>query len=436
MRKLKIQAMILEFKIKNYLSFKEEVTFSFEATADKNLEEYYVTEVVPGVRILKLGIVYGANASGKSNLISSLEYLSFLVGKIRKDKEEKTDFVPFKFGETKDQPGQFDLTFYLDTQKYVYSLILDEYIIYKEALYYYPSIQPALVFKRTYDEVSKTSKIEFGSKIKITKSAREELQLKSIKNTTVLAASRQVNYSIEEIEKVVNWFRQQFLDSIEPHARLTDYITEKIREDEEFRKYAINSLSKAYFNISDLRVKEEFQKVPEDFLRMVEASNLPEDEKDKILKDKGIVQVKIEFEHIIEENGKTDKYYLPVDLQSAGTIRYLGLIAPFYEMYKNNAFLSIDEIESSMHALLVNHLIREFLMNGRESKHAQLLVTTHNISLLNEKDLLRKDAVWFTNKKENGATELYSMADFDIRKELSYYNAYKIGKFGAIPNLD
>jgi hypothetical protein len=117
-------------------------------------------------------------------------------------------------------------------------------------------------------------------------------------------------------------------------------------------------------------------------------------------------------------------------------MRYYGLSAPYFKMLQNNAFLAIDEIESSMHALLVNHFIREFLMNSGESKYAQLLVTTHNISLLNEKDLLRKDAVWFTNKKENGATELYSMSDFDIRKELSYYNAYKIGKFGAIPNLD
>ena len=143
-----------------------------------------------------------------------------------------------------------------------------------------------------------------------------------------------------------------------------------------------------------------------------------------------------EFEHTVIDQGIKSKYILPESLQSAGTMRYYGLSAPYYKMLQNNAFLAIDEIESSMHALLVNHLIREFLMNGRESKYAQLLVTTHNISLLNEKDLLRKDAVWFTNKQENGATELYSMADFDIRKELSYYNAYKIGKFGAIPNLD
>ena len=103
--------MILEFKIKNYLSFKDEVTFSFEATADKNLEEYYVTEVVPGVRILKLGIVYGANASGKSNLISAFDFLSSFVSNIRKDKDEKTGFIPFAFGNTKDESGRLELTF-------------------------------------------------------------------------------------------------------------------------------------------------------------------------------------------------------------------------------------------------------------------------------------------------------------------------------------
>jgi AAA15 family ATPase/GTPase len=429
--------MILEFKIKNYLSFKDEVTFSFEATADKNLEEYYVTEVVPGVRILKLGIVYGANASGKSNLISAFDFLSSFVSNIRKDKDEKTGFIPFAFGNTKDESGRLELTFYVETRKYVYWVELNEDIVIDEALYFYPGTQPAMVFQRHYDQENGLSVINYGSKIKIAKAAKDEIQLKTLKNTSVFASSQQVNYAIPgEIKEVKNWFDNRFLDPIAPNIRLTDYTSKRLKEDVQLRIFTLDFLRRAEFNITDVLFKKEFQQVPDGILKMIESSDMLDNEKKKILEDKGFVADKTEFEHTIVDGGIPVKYALPEALQSDGTMRYYGLAAPYYKMLQNNAFLSIDEIESSMHALLVNHFIREFLMNGRESKHAQLLVTTHNISLLNEKDLLRKDAVWFTNKKENGATELYSMSDFDIRKELSYYNAYKIGKFGAIPNLD
>ena len=424
--------MILEFKIKNYLSFKEEVTFSFEATADKNLEEYYVTEVVPGVRILKLGIVYGANASGKSNLISAFDFLSSFIKKIRKDKDEKTGFIPFAFGATKDQPGSFELTFFVETRKYIYRVEMDELRIINESLYFYPGTQPAMVFNRLYDAENGISVIEYGSKIKITKAAKDEIQLKTLKNTSFFAASQQVNYSIPEvIKEVKSWFDDRFLDSIDPDNPITNYTSRKLKGNDQLRNFALKFMNRAEFNITDVLFKK--QAVPETIQKMFEKSEMPEEEKKKFLEE---FAETTEFEHTVIDQGVESKYELPESLQSAGTMRYYGLAAPYYKMLQNNAFLAIDEIESSMHALLVNHLIREFLMNGRESKYAQLLVTTHNISLLNEKDLLRKDAVWFTNKKENGATELYSMADFDIRKELSYYNAYKIGKFGAIPNLD
>lgn len=424
--------MILEFKIKNYLSFKDEVTFSFEATADKNLEEYYVTEVVPGVRILKLGIVYGANASGKSNLISAFEFLLDFIHSMKVNKDEKTGFVPFAFQQDKNKKGTFELIFYVETKKYVYRLEITETEVIKESLNFYPGKRPAIVFNRLFNEKEGMSVIEYGSKMKFSKTAKEEIQNKTLKNTSFFAASQQVNFAIpDEIKEVKEWFDNQFLASIEPDTPLTRYTSRKVKENEQLRDFTLKFLNHAEFNISNVLFKQ--QAVPETILKAVEKSEMPDEQKKKFLEDMADVT---EFEHTVIDQGIKSKYILPESLQSAGTMRYYGLSAPYYKMLQNNAFLAIDEIESSMHALLVNHLIREFLMNGRESKYAQLLVTTHNISLLNEKDLLRKDAVWFTNKQENGATELYSMADFDIRKELSYYNAYKIGKFGAIPNLD
>lgn len=429
--------MILEFKIQNFLSFKEEAVYSFEATADKTLEDRYVVEVAPGVRILKLGIVYGANASGKSNLISAFEFIRNFIGNPVKDKTESTGFVPFMFDKSRNQPGRFELNFYTEGVKHSYILVLDDNNVYEEKLYYYPGTQPALIFNRYYDKENAVSTIEFGSKIKVSKPAREEYKIKTLKNMSFLAASLQVNYTIPEIEKVVKWFALQFFPPILPGNKpLIEYSKDYIRKNADAKEFAVKFLKDADYNITNIEIEDVFREAPEELLKIVENTFPDKEEKERILKEKTFHIKRLAFEHEIELNGKKEKHLLSEKYQSEGTMRYFGLSAPFYETLKNNAFLSIDEVESSLHPLLVNHLIREFLMAGDESKYAQMLVTTHNMALLAEKEILRKDAIWFVNKEADGHTSLYSMADFDMRKELSFYKAYKIGKFGAIPNIE
>jgi AAA15 family ATPase/GTPase len=109
--------MILELKIKNFLSFRDETTFSFEATSDTTLEDFYVSEIVPGVRILKMAMVYGANASGKSNLLKAFNFLQNFVQSVPVQKDKETGFIPFLFGATSKEPGSFELTFYIKIYK-------------------------------------------------------------------------------------------------------------------------------------------------------------------------------------------------------------------------------------------------------------------------------------------------------------------------------
>jgi AAA15 family ATPase/GTPase len=193
--------MILEFKIRNFLSFKDEVTFSFEATADKSYEDHYVTEITPGVRILKLGIVYGANASGKSNLIEALDFIRRIIRLKRNDKTEGTGFIPFLFGDTAHQPGQFELTFYIEKTRFIYKLTLDKEKITEEKLDYYPGAQPANLFHRTYNTKNDASEIEFGSKVKINKIAKDEISAKLLKNVSFFVGYNQVNYTHAEIDR-------------------------------------------------------------------------------------------------------------------------------------------------------------------------------------------------------------------------------------------
>jgi Predicted ATPase len=166
---------------------------------------------------------------------------------------------------------------------------------------------------------------------------------------------------------------------------------------------------------------------------LIEAGSMPDEQKHKLLNEKAIHIDKRLFEHKIITKNKVKYYSLPDELESKGTLRYYGLSAPFFNAISNDSFLSIDEIGTALHPLLVMHFLKEFL---KKSNKAQLLFSTHNDSLLSEKDIIRKDAIWFTEKDKQGITSLYSLSDFNIRKELSYYNAYKQGKFGAIPNLN
>lgn len=426
--------MILELKIKNFLSFRDETTFSFEATSDTTLEDFYVSEIVPGVRILKMAMVYGANASGKSNLIESFNFIEQFYNNIPKDKDEKTGFVPFEFDNTKNEPGSFELTFYAENLKHKYYLELDSSNVYREKLTFYPGSQPALIFCRSFNVENQTSVIEYGQKVKISEQAKEVILLKTLKNTSFFAAYNQVNIAIEEIDRPLRWFNNQFFQSIDPYDSLTEYSDNHIKTNSKIKEFALNFIQKADFNISNILFEEEAKPIPEDMIKFLETTtSIPENEKAKYLNDR---QFKIEntiFEHKVLKNNKVEYYKLKEEFQSRGTMRFYGLTAPFYNMIEKNAFLPIDEIGSALHPLLVMHFLREFL---KRSNHAQLLFTTHNMSLLMEKELLRKDAIWFTEKEIDGTTSLFSLSDFNIRKELSFFNAYKQGKFGAIPKLE
>lgn len=425
--------MILELKIKNFLSFKDEVVFSFEATSDKYLEDYYVAEPEPGVRILKMAMIYGANASGKSNVLHAFDFVRSFVKRIPTQSEKSTEFIPFKFVDNQDLPGSFDMIFYIEGTKYKYSLVLDEEKVHSEILHYYPGTQPAIIFERTLDIKNGTSILKFGSKIKLSDQAIEAIQLKTLKNMSVFAAFTQVNISLPQLNIPLNWFRKQFMPMIDPYSSLTNYSDSYIKKDERVKNQALDFINKADFNISAVSFKKQTTWLDDEVLKLIEAGSMPDEQKHKLLNEKAIHIDKRLFEHKIIINNKVKYYSLPDELESKGTLRYYGLSAPFFNAISNDSFLSIDEIGTALHPLLVMHFLKEFL---KKSNKAQLLFSTHNDSLLSEKDIIRKDAIWFTEKDKQGITSLYSLSDFNIRKELSYYNAYKQGKFGAIPNLN
>ena len=426
--------MIHEIKIKNFLSFKDEVTFSFEATKDKNLEEYYVRETA-GLRLLRLAVVYGANASGKSNLIDVFGFLNMFALNKSKNKSENTGVIPFLLDkETPNQSSEFSISFVTEGKRYLYSLVIDKNIVYSEKLFVYPKTQPALVFVRIFN--NNVSEITFNPKrVKIPQIAKEEMAVKCLPNMSVFAAYNQVNVSIQEMDCAIKWINKKHMNSVLPRTIISDFAERKLSEKPEIKDSILEFLKAADFNIIDIQTEKETHIIPEGYIDRIlsDSDKIPNEERERLKREKTVDEIKTNFKHKVMNQRGEEFYYLPKDLQSEGTKRIFGLSVILNEVVRNNAFLAIDEIESSLHPKLIEFLLEDFLKQDGES---QLLLSTHYDGLLEEEDLLRKDSIWFTSKKVDGSTEVYLLADFKgLNRIASLRKAYRHGNFGATPNI-
>ena len=402
--------MIAEIKFKNMFSFRDETVLSFEADKSKDLESYHVVELAPDVKLLKLAVIYGANASGKSNIIKVCDFIRSFITCTPLNKAELIKIVPFLLNRTsKEQASEFSVSFYAmngdKAIRYVYSVLLETTHIVRETLIYYLSQHPATVFERSME--NNVSSIKFGQKVKISTAAKEEITLKCLPNMSVFAAYMQVNTNIAEMETALQYLTKQMMPAIVPTSSLSRYAEEAIKK-ETAKEYILRYLQEADFNISNISSKEQETK-------------------------KGVVNYTM-YQHKVSSGlGGNDYYEFPELYESDGTIRTFGLASQIQNSIGSNAFLAVDEIESSLHPKLIEYMIERFL---KESKQAQLLLTTHYDGLLGEEDLLRKDNIWFAEKNTDGASVLYPLTDFKgLNRISSLQKAYKFGKFGAVPNL-
>lgn len=208
-----------------------------------------------------------------------------------------------------------------------------------------------------------------------------------------------------------------------------------LASDEGFKKYMLDFVHKADFNITGLLAEVEKQPLSQTIKDNIkQRTNASPDLVESVTSQLVMEAVKTVFEHTVKNSRGVEKYILPNGLQSEGTRRTLGIEAAVYDAMENEKFLSVDEIESSLHPDLVEFIIQQFLQTHNRS---QLLVTSHYDPLLNTvNDLMRKDSVWFTEKGEDGGSRLYSLVEFKgLNKISSFQKSYRNGVFGALPNI-
>lgn len=421
--------MIINFSVQNFGSIKNKQTLSFDADKSDKLSDYYVMSV-NGHRLLKLGLIFGANASGKTTILKALDFLRQLVLHPIDNKTSELNFEPFLFDEiTANENSIIELDF-VDKIRYQYYIEFNKSAIVSEELYRYvgSSKRKSKVFSRTTDVDMQFAKIKIGDGIKIEKKQVAALETNTLWNNTVLGGYLKTNIQFEDLQNTVNWFRNYLRPIIMPNSNLEEFVTDGLHDNNIDKEAVVDLLKRADLYISDIRTKKIETEIPDELIDILK--NIQAQKSDKAQIDKKVSVSLVEFEHTVNDK----KFYLLLEQESAGTRRYYSFAGLLVNIISESGVLLIDEMESSLHPDLFEHFLLMFLKNSNGS---QIIATTHFREFLNDRSLYRDDVIWFTNKDNDCATELYSLADFDssvIRDSSNILNAYKSGRLGATPN--
>ena len=415
--------MLVEFRIKNFCSLRDEQVLSLVATKDKTLQDSntQATGISAAPNVLRSVVIYGANASGKSNLIKALQYMRGVVT------ESATAIAPGQiFGvqpfrldsDSANQPSEFEVTFLLDGVRYQYGFAMTAQRVVGEHLLVYKAFKPQKWFTRRFDIDTGQDVYEFGSGLKGPKNLWE-----GATRPNALFLSMAVQLNSIDLRPVFEWFSNQLVIFNE-QSQLSPQVSIQMLKHAQGRKDICNFLTNADLSLSDIEV--ETRTVPGQSVHL------------DLLVGKTEVRVENIEEHKVRFHHVTKHGTAVFDLleESNGTRNLLFLAGPVLNILRKGLTLIIDELDTSLHTLLVRELVRLFHLSDINTKGAQLVFTTHDTSLLDAPDLFRRDQVWFVEKNRDQASSLINLSEFSPRKNEALERSYLIGRYGGIPFLN
>jgi uncharacterized protein len=427
--------MLIEFSVGNYRSFKKKVTFSMVAanlvSQDKNLDNHNVFAVDKELSLVKSAAVYGANASGKSNLAKALQFMVWFM--INSSKEtQSTDRIhvePFRLStETEGQPSSFEIVFLLDGQQHRYGFTADRQRVISEWLYYVPKTRETKLFSREYDD--------FGiSKVYKANGISERTR----SNALFISVSAQFN--VGKSKSILNWLMSQFIlvSGLDNSQMALNYIFNEEVSDEAIQLLSRMDLGIVGFRFQQFRSFDEIldEEQKKNGVMSKEDLNAYRRGYDAAAKFENITANRIEtlhrkFNH--EGEQVSLESFSLLENESDGTRKIFMLASILLYTLKNGSILVVDEFDARWHPLMGRAIVKLFNSNETNPKNAQLIIMTHDTNLLSNK-IFRRDQIWFTEKDRYGATTLYSLAEYRVRNDASYSSDYIKGKYGAIPYI-
>ena len=404
--------MLIEFSVGNYRSFKDVVTLSMvaadEAADNDELDKNNVFKVNQNFSLLKSAAIYGANASGKSNLILALYFMqSFVINSSKLQITDKIDLEKFRLSsETEDKPSFFKIVFHLDNKTYEYSFEVTQERVISEELSCTPKTRKTNIFSREKDKIKYSKSLMKGKDVKdLTK-----------KNTLFLSIAAQFNDPLAG--KILLWFSRLKIISGSQLENLRQLSIDYLSREQNLKNEIVFLIKKLDLSIKDMSI--EVGRKPLD--------NFHKDIPDTVYNSSETYHEKYDLEGKVIglESFQLNKH------ESRGTQKLFALLAPILSVLKASEVLIIDELDSLLHPLMAIAIIGLFNSQQTNPKNAQLIFATHDVNLLSNQ-LFRRDQIWFTEKNRQEATDLYSLVEFDIDNNASFEQDYIQGRYGAIP---
>ncbi|MBR2212467.1 MAG: ATP-binding protein [Fibrobacter sp.] len=417
--------MIREFWVKNYLSIRDKQELNFLA---KGPSSELVAEVADGVFLYKLGILYGSNASGKSNMLVALNEVFRILVMSKSDASKKIyESIPFAL--TKNEPIEMHVSFYANGIRYDYDVKFNEKYILNETLYYYPNKSKSLFYERSFVGENLQADIKFGTSLKLLVKTQDSIRENTLNNHSVLSVCRKaaLKEDIAPFNVLHSWIMDNYHDvDGDGEKGVVEILTEAYNNPRK-RKFYNTMLQKADLNIVEYRPSTEDSFLSAELRERIKKENFPDKMKEELLKP--TVDSVAFVNHSI--NGDFD---ISLNWQSKGTQKYIRILDALYDMITASHVYYLDELGEDLHNDLLYYYLNVFIFNSDKS---QLIITSQETTLLSQ-DLINENrgVVWFVEKNKETASSTYSRGDsFGLHKNLSLYNSYRIGRLGAKPEL-
>ena len=411
--------MLIQFNFKNFKSFRDEAALDLAAAKITEFSDRVVT--AGNEKILPVAAIYGANASGKSNVYSAFEYMAGYVENSFKYGDEDEKFqeykpTPFLFDTASEEAeSSFEVYFTIPNDNsgktYNYGFCVNREGVTEEWLN--TKARTARKYKPVFYRGGENKELDLAG---FPKSSGDNIKVALEKQ--VLIVSLGAKLKVKKCKLIRDWFlMNEFADFGNPVSNffMSRLLPRNFVNDEAARKKVVDYFASFDENIKDFKVEK-----------------LPDDGETK--------EERYRISALHKKTDSDEMAEIPLNMESAGTLKMFALYPELQETLESGGVFFIDELNARLHPLLVRNFILTFLNPEINKNHAQLIFTTHDTWQLSNQ-LLRRDEIWFTEKDQDGVSTLYSLADFvdedgsRIRKDESYEKNYLIGKYGAIPTL-
>ena len=412
--------MLIEFSVENFMSIRDKVTLSLLAGKEnENMENVILNDKN---NVLKSIAIYGANASGKSNIFKALTAAIILIrtSNNRQVNDKLLNIVPFKFDEkSKAKPSKFQFIFEVNGTRYVYGFSADINQVYDEYLYQYLTAKPTTIFERTG-----VNNYEFK------KDVSELLKLSKTNTSNKLFLATATAWNYERTKEAYMWFANN-IDTFTSNADFQNQAFDMFENDSngELKKFTLNLLKEAEINIDNYEIQKE------DISAEKLALMFPSEMVRNILAHGNANYKGVGRNVFTNHNVNNTSYSLNMAEESLGTQNIFFLSPLLMDTLSKGKTIVIDEIERSLHTSLVRYIIELFHNPEINKNNAQLIFNTHDTNLLSL-DIFRRDQIYFVEKDfSNATTDLYSLDEFSVRKSENIEKGYLQGRYGAIPAI-